>query len=330
MMKATSEETHLKKRLQVFLAEMLKLGTVKGFKYFASYMRGREEMVISVVNEPQTPNNSYSSEPGTPLHNTEFAAGSSFTSNNLPYDKRSLMLSQRTQMSLSGLADKGVGLPPASPSDDETQAMDDSSTVFLIAGYTRYSCPYVWVRSNHERLVRLTGGDTQEKDNPLRLKSTNKWKDNDVCIWDIIAELVKLCTYPAPRNPFAVDIPFFSTLPLSEQVLSTAAMVSFLQKVLIHTPDDRPYAAKVFEDLQLVTKCHFSAVQKLAKEGGLPILHQQQQQQQQQRRKMSGGQSQLSSRKRYPSSGSQYPAQYGQYQQPTAGYSYGSHNTSSY
>jgi hypothetical protein len=43
----------LKKKLQAFLSEMLKLGTVKGFKYFAMYMRGREEMVLSVLNHPQ-------------------------------------------------------------------------------------------------------------------------------------------------------------------------------------------------------------------------------------------------------------------------------------
>jgi hypothetical protein len=29
------------------------MGTVKGFKHFATYLRGKEEMVISVVNEPQ-------------------------------------------------------------------------------------------------------------------------------------------------------------------------------------------------------------------------------------------------------------------------------------
>ena len=43
----------LKKKLQGFLSEMLKMGTVKGFKYFAMYMRGREEMVLSVLNQPQ-------------------------------------------------------------------------------------------------------------------------------------------------------------------------------------------------------------------------------------------------------------------------------------
>jgi hypothetical protein len=43
----------LKKRLQAFLAEMLKFGTMKGFKNFAMYLRGREELVISVLNQPK-------------------------------------------------------------------------------------------------------------------------------------------------------------------------------------------------------------------------------------------------------------------------------------
>ena len=47
-----NQEALLKKKLQSFLAEMLRMGTVKGFKYFAMYMRGREEMVLSVLNQP--------------------------------------------------------------------------------------------------------------------------------------------------------------------------------------------------------------------------------------------------------------------------------------
>jgi hypothetical protein len=51
-------------------------------------------------------------------------------------------------------------------------------------------------------------------------------------VWDIIAELVAICTIPAPKDPFAVDYSYFDTLPLAESVLATGAMVNFLQKVL--------------------------------------------------------------------------------------------------
>uniref|UniRef100_K1PTE5 DUF7886 domain-containing protein n=1 Tax=Magallana gigas TaxID=29159 RepID=K1PTE5_MAGGI len=231
-MDAARQESILKKRLQVFLTELLKFGTIKGFKNFAMYLRGREELVISVLNEPK------SSQYIHTLEHVKSAStfkdpnrSGSLTSNNLPYDKRSLLISMRSQMNLTTAAvPKGVGLPPASPSDSETQPGDETSTLFLIAGYARYSCPYVWIRSNHQRLVKLMGEVETEKDSPLRLKSTASWKDRNVTLYDIIAELVKLNTYPAPQNPYELDMEYFSSLPPAERVLETAAMIQTLKK----------------------------------------------------------------------------------------------------
>ena len=47
--------------------------------------------------------------------------------------------------------------------------------MFLVAGYARYSRPYVWVRSNHERLVQFSSDNKEEKDFPLQLKTTSNW-----------------------------------------------------------------------------------------------------------------------------------------------------------
>ncbi|KAH3807257.1 uncharacterized protein LOC127833664 [Dreissena polymorpha] len=277
-------ETLMKKKLQSFLCEMLKFGTVKGFKHFAMYMRGREEMVLSVVNTPQMLSSATPIAPESlPVDKRKLSKSESFSSMNLPYDQRSLMLSIRSQMILSTHGVKDVGLPPASPSEEESLVTDDRSTLFLIAGYGRYSCPYVWVRSNHERLVKLTGS-SREKDCPLKLKSTLKWKDQDIFVWDIVAELVKLCTYPSPRNPFEIDFDYFKLLPLSEKVLATVAMMNVLQKILVYTPDHKIYAGQVFEELQLITKQHFTALESLVKDNGLPAVLQQQQQHQQQQR----------------------------------------------
>lgn len=313
-MDASSQEALLKKKLQGFLSEMLKMGTVKGFKYFAMYMRGREEMVISVLNHPVSVSSPVHSRPE--VETFERRPSESFSSNNLPYDQRSLMLSVRSQMILSTHGVKDVGLPPASPSEEESLPTDDRSTLFLLAGYARYSCPYVWVRSNHERLVKLTG-ESREKDCPLKLRSTLRWKDSDVYVWDIIAELVKLCTYPAPRNPFEIDFDYFSMLPPSEKLLATAAMVTMLQKILIHTSDQKQYAGRVFEELQLITKLHFGALGKLIQEQGLPILqqHQQQQQQQQQGQSSRSQSHNLTSRPRTTSYNQPAPTTYSSTQQ---------------
>lgn len=121
--------------------------------------------------------------------------------------------------------------------------------MFLIAGYARYNCPYVWIRTNHERLVQFGSPTKLEKDFPLQLKSTSSWKEKgvftwqvymyitvihltDVTPWDIIAELVTICTVPCPPNPFTVDFDYFECLPLPERSLASGAMVTFLRKVL--------------------------------------------------------------------------------------------------
>ncbi len=55
----------------------------------------------------------------------------------------SVFISQKRQRRLSGYGFINVGLPPASPSGSEDD--EDNSTLFLLAGYARYNCPYVWV-----------------------------------------------------------------------------------------------------------------------------------------------------------------------------------------
>ena len=66
-------------------------------------------------------------------------------------------------------------------------------TVFLIAAYSKYSCPYVWVRTNHERLINLTGDAPDEKDNPLKLQSTGAWATEGLFV---------LCCFVSDVNPF--------------------------------------------------------------------------------------------------------------------------------
>ena len=63
----------------------------------------------------------------------------------------------------------------------------------------------------------------------------------DVTLYDIVAELVKLNTYPAPQNPFELDTDYFSSLPPAERVLETAAMIQTLKSIFLNTSNDRPY-----------------------------------------------------------------------------------------
>ncbi|XP_031565577.1 uncharacterized protein LOC116300779 isoform X2 [Actinia tenebrosa] len=244
-----------KKRLQGFLGEILRVGCLKGFKYFALYLRGREELICKVLNEPMSPEIlSYYTSPSSEKMKTGKSSFSFDTAPTLPRND------------LSGYGFMDVGLPPASPSERDIDLKDDKSTLLLIAAYARYNCPYVWVRSNHERLVSFTGGGDESKlrDSPLKLKSTTSWKLNDSKLWDIIGEVVKLCMYPAPLNPFAIDFQYFEGLSLGERLIATGAMVNFLQKVV--SSGDHIYNARVFDDLGELTRQHFKDLQTFSRQ----------------------------------------------------------------
>ncbi|KAK3802931.1 hypothetical protein RRG08_020032 [Elysia crispata] len=276
-MDAAAQEQTLKRKLQVFLSDLQYMGTVAGFRHFTSYVRGREEMVLAINNSLQGGHAGELSGPSS--RRQSVCPGDSLTSSQLPYDKGSLVLSHNTQLGLSGRREKGIGLPPASPAEEESNT-DAETTLFLVAGYARYSCPYVWARSNHERLFKLSGNEASDRDSPLRLKSTAKWKDGDIHAIDIVSELVRLCTYPSPRNPFEVNLEYFQSLPQPEQLLASAAMVSMLQKIVVHTPDSKAYAGKVSEDLLHVTRLHFHSLRQLTETQSLPVLKQPHQQRQ--------------------------------------------------
>ncbi|XP_032230912.1 uncharacterized protein LOC5506625 isoform X2 [Nematostella vectensis] len=245
-----------KKRLQAFLGELLRTGCLKGFKYFALYLRGREELICRVLNEPMS--SEILSYYTSPTSGKMRSGSSSFTFDSPPALPRN---------DLSGYGFMDIGLPPASPSERDIDLKDDKSTLFLIACYARYNCPYVWVRSNHERLVCFSADEeiaNQQKDSPLKLRSTSSWKKRDTKLWDIIAEIVKLCMYPAPLNPFTVDFKYFEGLPSGERLIATGAMASFLQKVV--TSGEHAYNARVLDDLGELTRRHFKDLQTFTRQ----------------------------------------------------------------
>lgn len=61
-------------------------------------------------------------------------------------------------------------------------------------------------------------------------------------LWEIIAEVVHMCMFPSPLNPFAVDRRYFDSLPLAERIIATGAMANFLQEIL--ADGNHPYNAR--------------------------------------------------------------------------------------
>lgn len=52
-------------------------------------------------------------------------------------------------------------------------------------------------------------------------------------VWDIVNELVGLCTMPPPDNPFSLDMRYLQTLSLPERFLVTGALLNFLEMIVV-------------------------------------------------------------------------------------------------
>lgn len=124
---------------------------------------------------------------------------------------------------------------PASPCDRELER-DSNTSAFLIAGYARYKRPYVWLRSNHARLVKADEEHPVDADNPVKLDTVARWPDADVNLWEVITEILNMILVPAVANPFAIDHEYLNRLSLEGSVILSAALVDFFLKVLMKRP----------------------------------------------------------------------------------------------
>lgn len=53
-------------------------------------------------------------------------------------------------------------------------------------------------------------------------------------MWDVISELVCLCTVPSPSNPFALDMRYIKGLTLPDRFLVTGALLNFLETYVVY------------------------------------------------------------------------------------------------
>ncbi|KAG9346356.1 hypothetical protein JZ751_006667 [Albula glossodonta] len=183
-------EKEQRRKLQYFLSDLAILGSLQGFRYFQPWLRGREELLLTIVNED----------------------------------------------------------------------LEINCTLFLLAGYAKYGRPYAWIRSNHERLVNIGGTDSMVRDTPMKLKSITDWGSQGTRVWDVVSELVCLCTIPPPANPFALDMRYLQTLPLSERFLVSGALINFLEMLVVQCSQEEPFYSKVVEEMDPLRRLHVQAL----------------------------------------------------------------------
>lgn len=64
---------------------------------------------------------------------------------------------------------------------------------------------------------------------------------SDIHVWDMVSELVGLCTMPPPDNPFSLDTRYLQTLPLPDRFLVTGALLNFLEVLVVQGRQEEVY-----------------------------------------------------------------------------------------
>lgn len=64
---------------------------------------------------------------------------------------------------------------------------------------------------------------------------------SDVRVWDVVSELVGLCTMPPPDNPFSLDTRYLQSVPLPDRFLITGALLNFLEGLVVQGNQEEVY-----------------------------------------------------------------------------------------
>ncbi|XP_062372646.1 uncharacterized protein si:dkey-19b23.7 isoform X2 [Sardina pilchardus] len=285
MSSSCKRDNEQKKRLQHFQSDLAILGSLQGFRYFQPWLRGREELLLTIVNEDQSPGFlvSAASSSLSSCSSSSYSFGSGYDSSPLPGEKPPLAArphhhhqhhqhhhqqqqhhqlqpqqqeeeEQEEEQQASRSSESH--LLPASPSEREIAVPEMNCTLFLLAGYAKYGRPYAWIRSNHERLVNIGGTDSLVKDTPMKLKSVTDWSSQDIHVWDVVSELVGLCTMPPPDNPFSLDTRYLQTLPLPDRLFVTGALIGFLEALVVRGNQEEVYYDMVVQEMKWLRRLH--------------------------------------------------------------------------
>ncbi|XP_016335116.1 uncharacterized protein LOC107683551 [Sinocyclocheilus anshuiensis] len=272
-MSSGMQEHEQRARFQHFLSELAILGSLQGFHYFQPWLRGREELLLTVVNDDlrwRSPGFAVSvaSTFTSSTCSSSYSLDSDYASSPLAGEGPPPQYKPETpdatqQQTPSRNVDSH--LLPASPSEREIAVPEMNCTLFLLAGYAKYGQPYVWIRSNHERLVNVGGTDTLVKDTPMKLKSITDWVSTSqgTHVWDVVSELVGLCTMPPPDNPFSLDMRYLQTLSLPERFLVTGALLNFLEMIVVQGSREEPFYDLVVEELKPLRRLHFQSLSEV-------------------------------------------------------------------
>lgn len=232
--KQSESKKNLREKLSTAIKDSLSLGCLRGFEYFDLFSRGKEELVITIQKQHTI-------------------------SRNGPRD-----------------------------------ANQEGSYLFLLGSYQKYRSPFVWTLFDQAESILPpniyippppTASEPSSSQNtsspnplknsvanefPLNLETTLLWGNQDVRLWQIIHELLRVVIKPPKKNLFQIDFNYIMSLPAMEQSLSCASLISFLRGVIedltkpkiaramsLQNLDQTIDLESIFLDLERLTYQHF-------------------------------------------------------------------------
>ncbi|KAJ2743643.1 hypothetical protein GGI20_003590 [Coemansia sp. BCRC 34301] len=231
-------------RLSQFMADCMSVGALRGFLHFDVHIRSREEIILRIHHHHKQPTGIL------PISSLTIATDHMDKVQQATDDSRALLLQTPTRR---------MDAPP--DLSDIALERDPHAVNFLIAGYPRYKCPYVWLRNEHTRLViPATEHEEIERDVPLRLESIDCWRLYDIRPWDVMVEVICTAVDPPPENPFAIDYGYFDLVSVEERVVVTGAVLEFLRRVYLR---HYFFSDVVLADIKRLQKLHFRDINVL-------------------------------------------------------------------
>ncbi|KAJ1941875.1 hypothetical protein EC988_006645 [Linderina pennispora] len=143
---------------------------------------------------------------------------------------------------------------------DKNLEDDKDGISFMLAGYPRYRCPYVWPKTDHESLLHTDRNQRLGRDLPLKMETVETWRVFDIRPWDILVELIVTAVNPPPENPFLVDHDYFDALPIEERVVVTGAMLEFQRRIYLR---HYYFSNMVLDDIKKLQHRHFRDINTL-------------------------------------------------------------------
>ncbi|KAG9391415.1 hypothetical protein J8273_6175 [Carpediemonas membranifera] len=144
-------------------------------------------------------------------------------------------------------------LAPASPCARESIVAPSSQLVFVLAGYSRYKIPGIWLRSSDQDAYAL--GHAISTTENLNLPSVERWMQYTFPAAAILSELSQHLN--GDVNPFIVDFKALGAISQDERSLIVSSLLQYLKDLLASQPE---FEASLWDDIVRLTELQASII----------------------------------------------------------------------